>query len=71
MITSADLLAKREELKAAYEKATATVNAATAEMNAFAGALQFCEHLLEITQEKESTPAPEAQPKDKPHGKEN
>ena len=33
------LTAKRAELKAAYEKATA-------EMNAFGGALQFCDFLL-------------------------
>lgn len=39
MMTRADLEAKRNELKAAYDKATA-------EMNAFGGALQFCEHLL-------------------------
>jgi hypothetical protein len=39
MLTKELLTAKRAELKAAYEKATA-------EMNAFGGALQFCDFLI-------------------------
>ena len=51
MMTLESLLAKKAELQAAYEKATA-------EMNAFGGALQFCEHLIEELK-KETAPTEE------------
>jgi hypothetical protein len=49
MVTIEILKEKRKELQQALEKATA-------EMNAFGGALQFCDHLIsemEVPEEKE------------------
>jgi hypothetical protein len=50
MVTKEMLLAKRDELQKAFDDAKA-------QMNAFGGALQFCDHLIaEIDAEEKEKP---------------